>query len=233
MEARAGELRGYDRVNLSDPEDFAEEHGETSFYVVTFGPDDPVIELTPTDKRNEAVLFAYSSVPNLVTSCGGGQPYERFTASQIQASSEMGDAADLAVLVALDVFHPLGARYMEPDYLDFEPLEEMSTEDVPEEPLLWVPSRPIRRGDRVVTVEMHSTRAGEALLLAFDTPELAWAACGPWQPLAGIHVDRILHAADQCGATEVIVNDGFLVEEARHQGPVKDWTREIREEYLT
>ncbi|MQA12435.1 MAG: hypothetical protein GEU98_28700 [Pseudonocardiaceae bacterium] len=178
-------------------------------------------ELSPTEKDNELCLWLYTGVRLLIESRGDGQPYAATTAAEIVT---LAAELDVTVLAAIDMWHPGGARYPEPDRHDFDPLEPLDDQPPPEEPVVWIPTRPVRAGDRRVNAELHGTRAGEKLLLVFESPEQAWAACGQFQAVSAIRADRIDKIAQDCGANGVVFN-GWLDEDVRHTAPIVDWLR--------
>lgn len=213
------ELRGYSPAGLLVPEDLAEGTGVRRLFVL-MDPEYYAPEVTASGRRAEGCLWAYTTVPLLVESCGSGQPYVTLTPAQI---AELAAAVGGAFLVAVDMWHPEGARYPELEPAEMEPLEPTEPTQIGD-PLVWIPTRPVRSGDRRVSVELYGTRPGEQLLLAFDSPEQAWQACGPYQPLSAIHVDDLQAVAAECGAQQIVVG-GVLSEDAQHKGPVQDWSR--------
>lgn len=225
-----GVLRVFNRADLVVPEDLAEKP-DVEFYVAMLPEDEGgLVELVETDKNQEGVIYAYTTLRNLLTACGGGQPYKIQTAAQLDQVADNTDG--YALLVAIDVWHPEGHRYPEPDWREFAPLDFMS-DRLPDEALLYIPTRPAKPGDQRYYPELYGTRPGEALLLAWSTPEMGWQACGPNQFLAAVHADRLEAIAHQVGATGVVVNEAVLDLNVRHQEPVVDWVRETREELLT
>ncbi|WP_139320776.1 hypothetical protein [Saccharomonospora sp. CUA-673] len=66
-------------------------------------------------------------------------------------------------------------------------------------------------------------------MLVFSTPEEAWAACGPYQPLSAISMERVEAVANECGASAVVRN-GWLDEDARHRTPVQDRRSRARDD---
>lgn len=214
------ELREFGRAALLPPEDLAERAEGQPLYAL-FDPEQGGPEVTALGTEDEGCIWLYTSVALLVRSCGDGQPYVRLTTSEVAG---LARAVDGVLLVALDVWHPAGARYPYPDPQAFDPLEPVPTEPVAE-PLVWIPTRPVRAGDQVVSAELHGRRPGERLLLVFDSPEDAWRACGEFQPLSAIHLDDLDAVVWECGADAVVAGNGVLSEEARHAGPVLDWPR--------
>lgn len=209
-------LRLFDRAALQDMEDLAL-LGSADLYVLT--EPDGALELYQSP-HSELVIWAYSGVENLVESCGGGQPYVRATPDQI-----VGFAAsiDMPMLLALDVWHPEGARYPEPDARDFEPLEPVD-EYQPDLTVVWIPTLPVRVGDLEVGVELHCSTPGVPLLAAFTSVEALREGCGPFQAAAAVLLDRVGEVARQAGA-HCVVFDPTLAESARYNAPVRDWTR--------
>lgn len=220
------ELREYGRAALVVPEDLVKRPElERLYLLLDLEHDAP--EVTTAGPAEEGVLWAYTTVPLLVESCGSGQPYLAVTPSQIV---ELTTVIDETLLVAVDVWHPDGARFPEPEPRELEPLGQAEIERT-RDPLVWIPTRPVRRGDRRVSADLHGTRPGEKLLLVFGSPEQAWQACGPYQALSAIHVDNVEAVAQECGAQQVVTN-GVLSEQAQHRAPVRDWTREDSSQYF-
>lgn len=144
---------------------------------------------------------------------------------------ELAEAVDGTLLVALDVWHPDDAQYPEPDPDEFEPLEQI--QDGAADPLVWMPTRPVRTGDRQVWPELYGRRSGEKLLLLFDSKQEAWQACGPYQPLSAVHLDDLDAVVRASGADAVVPGNGSLSEQARHTGPVQNRRRRSRGPYRT
>lgn len=214
-----GELRGYSRTALVHAEDLIQHTGSGQLFALV-DPDQGTLEVSSTEKSKELCLWLYTEVRLLAESCGDGQPYVRTTAADIL---EYLDRIDETVLFAINISHPAGARFPELDEHALEPMDYLA-DDIAEEPLVWIPTRPVQAGDRRATVELHGTRPGENLLLAFESPEHAQAACGPYQALSAVYSNRIGSIAQECGAQQVVYN-GWLADDARHTAPVRDWSR--------
>ncbi|MPY99920.1 MAG: hypothetical protein GEU97_18400 [Actinophytocola sp.] len=172
--------------------------------------------------RGEPVLWAYSSIEALVDACGNGQPYERLTVADLVAASSRVDAR---FVVALDVRHPDGVRYPEPELADMEPLEPID-ETARDTSVVWVPTRPLSTIDRRVDVELHSNVSGERLLLVFSSLERLRATCGPQQVAAAIQADRIGVVAERLGAHGVVfdaqVSHAAPPSPSRHEQTVRN-----------
>ena len=175
-----------------------------------------VVELRNTPRGPAAVV--YSSVANLVAACGLGQPWAATTVERLQA---LGDEHDYNLAI-LDAWLPEGHRYPEPDVRAEPDLEPATPRG--EGALLYVPSRPVREGQQVVHLELQPDNAGRLMVLAFTSPEALAERCGPHQPWVAVDRDGIDLIAEQAGALGVLFNP-VLAEEARHTGPVHDWTR--------
>lgn len=213
-------LHEYDRARLILIEDL----GDSPEYVyLLIDPDANRPELSTTGKTNEVALWAYTTVLLLTESCGDGQPYTTVTPAQLR---NFANELDTTALLAIDIRHPAGVRYPGTPWTEIEPITPMAPEN-PDEPVVWIPTRPARKGDRQVVAELHGTKPGENLLLVFGTPEEAWEACGPYQSLTAVRLDRLQTVASECGANAIVAN-GWLDESARHQTPVQDWTRKKR-----
>lgn len=223
----AGELRGFDRSALLPPEDLVEHVGTGQLYAL-FDPELEAPEVTRLHSEDQGCVWVYSSVDLLIESCGDGQPYVALTASQVV---ELATAVDGMLLAALDVWHPEGARYPEPDPQEFAPLEPIATDSM-NDSLVWIPTRPVRSGDRDVSAELYGRRPGEKLLLLFDSQEQAWEACGPYQALSAVRLDDLDAVVRASGADGVVAGNGMVSEEARHTGPVQDWLRDSRDRFF-
>lgn len=219
----AESLRGLSRAALLDPCDLAD-RGVERAYVLTLL--EGVLELETT-AQGESVVWAYSTIQGLVAACGGGQPYVAASADDIQ---DFADRLSGPLLVALDVWHPDGARYDEIRPEDLEPLVP-STFGGAEELTVWIPTRPVREGDREVVAELHSIEPGQPLLLVYSSLERLVQNCGPYQAAAAIGAERIDAVAEQAGAHGVVF-DAVLDEGARHRAPVRDWARRSHDEFL-
>ncbi|MGH3948735.1 MAG: hypothetical protein ACRDSE_06395 [Pseudonocardiaceae bacterium] len=210
------ELRPWSRVALLDFDDLIERQRE-HLYVLTYP--EGTLELHTTE-QGEVIFWLYSDIQNLVESCGSGQPYVRAAAIEV---AEFASSFEAPTLAALDVWHPHGARYAEPNESELEPLQPLDYRE-PESSVVWIPTRPVRTGDRLVNVELYCIRPSEPLLLVFDSLEALIANCGPHQAASAISTDRVDEVAMQAGACGIAYN-AVLAEEARHDAPVKDWTR--------
>lgn len=210
-----GQLVPLSRTALRDTADLAARI-TGDLFVLTLETDELELNQTPQD---ELVLWAYSGVEYVVEACGPGQPYVRSTAQEL---AEFAGSIEPVVLVALDVWHPDGARYPEPDVRDAAPLPELDAEP-PDTSVVWIPTRPVRVGDRRVHVELHSAN-GKPQLLAYSSLDALRVNCGPHQAASAISADQISEVAAQAGAYGVVF-DAVLAEESRRSAPVTDWTR--------
>ncbi|MGH3757527.1 SAV_915 family protein [Actinophytocola sp.] len=173
--------------------------------------------------RGEAVLWVYSSIQNLVESCGAGQPWVRLTMADL---IDVDATAEVPLLVALDVWHPDGARYPDVDPREWEPLPRRErVADAPD--TVWVPARSANPRDRRVEVELRTDSSGGRVLLVYSSIEALRAGCGPHQAAVEILLEDIAQVADDAGAGSVAW-DLELAEELRHQTPRVDWTRDNR-----
>ncbi|GAB3354131.1 SAV_915 family protein [Amycolatopsis echigonensis] len=169
-------------------------------------------------ERNELAVAAYSSLDRLADACGSGQPWVQVTRERLLETCR---ELDLGIVV-FDAVLDLVPRYPEVDSREQPPLE-------PAEPLAepdgrcYVPSRPVRAGQQVVELELQPVRNGRPVLLAYTSPELLAAGCGPYQPWVAINGDDLEAIANEAGAHGVLLNP-VLAEESRHAAPVHDWT---------
>ncbi|SNR27507.1 hypothetical protein SAMN06265360_10179 [Haloechinothrix alba] len=209
-------LRPFDRTTLVLFEDLSGRAVE-ELYVLTGA--DGALELRQTP-QGEIVFVAFTSFTRLATSCGAGQPHARPSFAELERVVE---AIRPTVLVGLDVWLPEGHRYPEPDPRAQEPLERI--EEVPAgDGRVWIPSRPVRKGDRTVMAELHPDESGKPLLCVYTSLDALRQSCGPYQAAAAIEADSIEQVADESGARGVAINP-VLAEEARHTGVVQDWSR--------
>ncbi|MDV6011008.1 SAV_915 family protein [Haloechinothrix sp. LS1_15] len=211
-------LRAFDRAELFLLEDLREHDLRDLFVLATA---EGAIELRQSP-QGEIVVVAFSGFSLLAASAGTGQPYVRMTVDELE---RVGEAIRPIVLVGLDVWLPEGHRYPEPDPRDQPPLERLDATPV-DEGQVWIPTRPVRRGDRRVTAELHREQPGSPpLLCVYTSLEQLREACGPYQAAAAIEIDRIEQVAQECGAHGVVVNP-ILAEEARHKDVALDWSRQ-------
>ena len=125
-------------------------------------------------------------------------------------------------VVLLDVAPPDGVAYPEVDVAnapDAEPAPELSGPEV-----VYLPSRPTRVGDRRVWLEMQPDKRGRRALPAFTSVRELVAGCGEYQPWVSVRAERLSAVAADAGA-EIVLFNPTLSDEARHTGPVQDWTR--------
>ncbi|WP_406636870.1 SAV_915 family protein [Amycolatopsis sp. WGS_07] len=167
--------------------------------------------------RSEFAVAVYSSVDRLADACGSGQPWAPVARDRLV---EVCRELSIGIVVFDAVLDRL-PRYPEVDSRDQPPLE-------PLEPLaepvgrVYVPSRPVRAGQRVVELELQPVRDGRPVLLAYTSPELLAAGCGPHQPWVAVNGDDLEAVANEAGAHGVLLNP-VLAEESRHAAPVQDW----------
>ncbi|WP_406629874.1 SAV_915 family protein [Amycolatopsis sp. WGS_07] len=167
--------------------------------------------------RNEFAVTAYSSIDRLVDACGSGQPWAQVTRDRLaEVCQELGIG-----IVVFDAVLDRLPRYPEVDSRDQPPLEPAEPLDEPDG-CFYVPSRPVRAGQRVVELELQPVRDGRPVLLAYTSPELLAAGCGPHQPWVAVNGDDLEAVANEAGARGVLLNP-VLAEESRHAAPVQDW----------
>jgi hypothetical protein len=168
--------------------------------------------------RNELAVAGYSSIDRLISACGSGQPWVQVTRDRLV---EVGQELGIGV-VAFDAVLDLAPRYPEVDSRDQPPLEPAETLDE-QDGYVYVPSRPVRTGQYVVELELQPAPNGRPVRLAYTSPELLAAGCGPHQPWVAIDADDLEAVVQESGAHEVLLNP-VLAEESRHSVPVHDWT---------
>src|SRR5262245_1585656 len=125
-----GELRPFEPRALSPLRDL-DRSDDTPLFVLTL-PDGNV-EVRETH-RGDLVVWAYTRLDAMMSWCGAGQPYVRVTARVLRT---LNQALDRFLYVALDLTHPDGARYAEPDWRELDHLPMVDT-TVPDTSLLWV-----------------------------------------------------------------------------------------------
>lgn len=204
-------LRSFSYADVLDVNDLcSREYGP--LFVLTMP--DGALELRET-QPDEVLLWAFSSLLNLVESCGGGQPYVRAEAGQL---ADFARRLDKHTLAAVDMWHPDGARYSEPDVRDMEPLQLLEPQVLAALSVVWIPTRPVAVGDREVEVELHPADGAGPLLAVFTSMAALRRNCGPHQPASAIQADSIEKVATQAGAAGIAV-DPMLAEGARHLAP--------------
>jgi hypothetical protein len=208
-------LRPLGRESLVPPEDLVSD-GIDEPYVLALPDGD--IELWKSD-RGELFVFAYSTVPLLVESCGAAQPAARLTVARLD---ELQAGLRAALLVALDVRHPDGHRFPETDIREREPLAHAEHLSAPAE--VWIPSFPLLPGDSAARVELYGPAGGDPMLFAYWSLADLRAACGPYQAAVSVRADDLRQVAEEAGAAGVLF-DAELSEELKHQQPVVDWRR--------
>ncbi|WP_116199764.1 SAV_915 family protein [Amycolatopsis circi] len=200
-------------------DDVPERLPDLVFVLVTSGAADQPGELeVRRTERNEFAVAAYSSLDRLVDACGSGQPWTQVARDRLlEACRELGIG-----IVVFDAVLDLAPRYPEVDGREQSPLERAEPLAEPDG-RFYVPSRPVRAGQQVVELELQPVRAGRPMLLAYTSPELLAAGCGPFQPWVAVNGDDLEAVADEAGAHGVLLNP-VLAEESRHAAPVHDWT---------
>lgn len=175
------------------------------------------LEGFPADD-DQFVVFGYTDVPGLVTACGAGQPSRRVDTAQVL---EWVRRAKVDAWFAIDVWHPAGRRYPQPDPLDFEPVPY--AEQVSPSVEFWIPTRPVRPGAAVIQAELFAVTPGAPMLLAYESAEELQACCGPHQDAVSIDPADLESVVVSTGAHGVLFG-AVLTDDARHQAPVLDWT---------
>ncbi|MCT2587070.1 SAV_915 family protein [Actinophytocola gossypii] len=150
--------------------------------------------------RDELVVFAYTRLDWLFACCGGSQPFVRATVRELRT---VGTVLDQFVYAAVDLWHPEGERYPEPDWRDFEPLPLIDT-TVPDSTLLWVPIRAGSVGTTKAVVEMATGEHGEPLLLVFSSLARLRAELGEGRAAASVRADHLQRMIDDLGARSVV-----------------------------
>ncbi|WP_344869513.1 SAV_915 family protein [Amycolatopsis ultiminotia] len=168
--------------------------------------------------RNELAIAAYSSIQLLVDACGSGQPWVQVARDRlVEVCQELGIG-----VVAFDAVLDPVPRYPDVDSRDQPPLEPVEPLDEPDG-RVYVPSRPVRTGQYVVELELQPVRNGRPVLLAYTSPQLLAAGCGPYQPWVAIDTGDLQHVVHESGGHGVLLNP-VLAEEFRHTAPVHNWT---------
>ncbi|GAB3496421.1 SAV_915 family protein [Amycolatopsis cihanbeyliensis] len=174
-----------------------------------------VVELCRTLRGPAAI--AYTSLANLAAACGTSQPWARATTRRLQGlGAEHGYN-----LVILDAWLPDRPRPPDVDVREQPDLEPAEYDG--EDPLLYVPSRPVHVGQQTVHVELQPDPAGRLMVLAYTSPEQLAERCGRYQPWVAIHRNDLAQVAEQAGAHGVLF-EPVLDEGSRHTGPVRNWS---------
>jgi hypothetical protein len=150
--------------------------------------------------QNELVVWAYTRLAPMLTCCGNGQPFVRVTARELRTVSE---ALDRFVYVAVDLLHPDGVRYPEPDWRDLEHLPLIDT-TVPDTSLLWVPIRASTVGATKAMVEMVADEQGEPRLLVYTSLETLRARLGTHRAAVSFRAEVLDRLIRDVGARSVV-----------------------------
>lgn len=197
-------LRPFDRRALR-PLDDLEIDDDTPLFVLTMPEGN--VEVRETN-RGELVVWAYTRLEPALACCGTGQPFVRVDTRELRG---VGKALGRFVYVALDLWHPDGARYPEPDWRDLEHLPLIDT-TVPDTSLLWIPIRASTVGTTKVIVEMVADERDEPLLLVYTSLARLRAELGEWRAAASFHADLLGQLIRDVGARSVL----FDAEVAEH-----------------
>lgn len=176
---------------------------------------DGELELRRTSRR-ELIVVAFSRFTWLADSCGVGQPHAIISAADLERA---GSQIEGTVLVALDMWVPEGHRYPEPDPREQPPPQRL--DEVGYDATVWIPTHPVRSGDRRVTAELHAEEPGSPLLCVYTSLDRLRASCGGYQAAAAIEGHRIDEVAARAGAHGVAFNP-VLDEKVRHTGVVQN-----------
>lgn len=190
--------------------------GVRKLYVVTT-PDGEADTLP--NARGEYVVFAYTGLRRLLAACGSGQPWARCGVATLVRSAH---SCDVPLVVAVDVWHPEGARYPDLDIREMEPLEP--AEHVPPIAEVWIASLPMAAGARQARAELYAPDRSQPVMLAYDSLEQLHTCCGPYQAAVSVRTEHLADVARDAGATDVVFG-AVLDEQLRHQAGVLDWTK--------
>lgn len=163
----------------------------------------------------QRALVCYSSVQVLHGACGAGQPSRWVPAADVPVQC----AAARAEVLVLDEPLPVPPRYPEPDVADVPDLPALEEPDLGEQ-LLYVPSRPMRRGASRVDLELQPYRRNRTLL-AYTSPNALYSGCGPYQPWVAVYAADLAEVMTEADAERVLFNP-VLAEQSRHTGPVRN-----------
>ncbi|WP_342779410.1 SAV_915 family protein [Amycolatopsis cihanbeyliensis] len=200
-----------------DPDEVPRQAPDGLYLLTTPTGHGGVIELWTLRDGTSAVM-GYSSIGRLMVACGSGQPFRHMAADEVESACESIGAK----VVVVDTVPPGGQRYPEVDSRDQPDLPLLDAED-PDQPVVYVPSRPYRAGQRDAVLELQP-HEGRLTLLAYTSRELLEEGCGPYQAWVSIPSHLLEEAAWRVGAEAVLFNP-VLSEESRHTAPVLDWTR--------
>lgn len=206
-----------DRRALKVAEQLVE--GEFAELLLLTRPDGGV-EMWETDRR-EVVVFVYTTVAGLFASCGHGQPWRRTTVEELSSlADETADEAAAMVVFAVDVWHPEGARYPDPDVREMEPLQP--AEYVQSIAEVWIAALPMAPGAKAAALQLFTVPPDGPKLLAYSSLDELRRCCGPYQAAVWVRPERLDEVARQAGAEGVLFG-ADLPDELRQQAPVVDW----------
>lgn len=156
-------------------DDFAVCLPETVFVLAQRGQAGPGPPEVWRSERGERLAAVYSSLTLLVAACGDGAPWVEVGRNDLESACDrLG-----ITMVTLDAALPEVPHYPAPDVRTQPDLAEQ--DEVPVDcSLLYVPSRPVREGQREVRLELQPYQ-GKRALLAFTSPEELAAGCGQQQ----------------------------------------------------
>ena len=187
--------------------------GLAEFFVLTAADEGQTVELRRTS-RGAIAVPAYSSLRSLVACCGWGQPWVITRPERLEAVARAAGATEVTVDMPIPDDHTYTGQPAHDE------LEELSL--TPDIDVLYIPSRPFRRGQSQARLELQLDKAGRRMLLAYSSAAALAQGCGPYQPWVAVPVDRLPKVTREAGA-DVVVFDRRLVDEARYGGPVRDW----------
>lgn len=176
-----------------------------------------------TLETGQVALQLYSSAAVVLTLSGTEQPWRWVTVPELRRIARQ-HGCDVALLDTA----PIDSRaYPEVDVRDAPDAEVVSELQPPE--LVYVPSRPVRTGDRRVFLELQPDDRGRRTLLVYTSADELVAGCGQYQPWVAVFAERLDKIAAEAGA-EIVLFNPILSEDARHSAPVQDWTRKAKRE---
>lgn len=91
----------------------------------------------------------------------------------------------------------------------------MTEEPAPGEPVVFLPSQRVQRGDQELILELRRDPEGRVGVLAFSSLDLLVAGCGEFQPWVAVPAGTVQSLAEDAGA-EVVMLDVALAPDQRH-----------------
>lgn len=161
--------------------------------------------------RGGTALLAYSNRELLVAAYGQDQPFVALSSRELPAlQSQLGFN-----VVVLDVQPPRSPGEARQHAEDERQAAPMDVDHETGQPVVYVPSRPYRRGDAEAQLELQPLGDDQVALLTYSSRQALLDGCGPDQHYVRLPVDVLPQAMRQCGANRVLI-DTSLPTHLRH-----------------